>query len=141
MILSNIHKTCINVTSSTGKGKCMVCAAYKLCLMSLHSRFHLPFLLFPSTSITITLLHTYSSSLLITCLTTLINFHALSLIFLPISLPLRFFISNFVQLWNAKHTSQHPHFRHIQLLSTFFTAKVSAPYIIAGLTTVLFNSP
>ena len=66
------------------------------------------------------LLHTYSSSLLITCLTTLINFHALSLIFLPISPPLRFFISDFVQLWNSKHTSQHPHFRHIKLLVLCF---------------------
>ena len=112
-------------------------------MLSNHLRFGLPLLLFPSTSIAITLLPTYSSSLLNTCQ---YHFNLLSCTFLDISptfvvlLILSFLIlSNFVT----------PLIHLNILISTtsnffscaFFTAQVSAPYIIAGLTTVLYVRP
>ena len=86
----------------------------KSCLMlSIHLHFYLPFLLFHGTSIAMTLLVTYPSSLLITCL---YHFHLLSCTFLDISYfgcP-SFLILN--QFRDSTHPSQSRQFQHIQLL-------------------------
>ena len=112
-------------------------------MVSIHLRFGLPLLLFPGTSIPITLLPTYSSSLLNTCP---YHFNLLSCTFLDISptlvVPL---ILSFLIL-----SSLVTPLIHLTILISatsnffscaFFTAQVSATYIIAGLTTVLYTSP
>ena len=106
-------------------------------------RFGLPLLLFPGTSTPITLLPTYSSSLLNThpC-----RFNLLSSTFLDISpsfvVPL---ILSFLILSSLVTPLIH---LNILISATsnffscaFFTAHVSAPYIIVCLTTVLYNFP
>ena len=112
-------------------------------MLSNHLRFGIPLLLFPGTSIAITLLPTYSSALLSTC-----PYHVnlLSCTFLEISptfvvpLILSFLILSILVIPLI----------HLNILISatsnfsscaFFTAQVSAPYIIAGLTTVLYTSP
>ena len=84
-------------------------------MLSNHLRFGLPLLLFPGTSIAITLLPTYSSSqnMPIPLQPTFLHFlgylsHLLC--------PSNSFIPNSVQLGD----STHPHFRHIQLLLLCF---------------------
>ena len=112
-------------------------------MLSNRLRFGLPLLLFPGTSIPITLFPTYSSSLLETCP---YHFNLLSCTFLDISptfvvpLILSFLILSIL-------VTPLIHF-NILISATsnffscaFFTAHVSAPYIIAGLTTVLYTSP
>ena len=112
-------------------------------MLSNHLRFGLPLLLFPGTSIAITLLPTYSSSLLNTCP---YHFNLLSCTFLDISptfvVPL---ILSFLILSSLVTPLIH---LNILISATsnffscaFFTAQVSAPYIIAGLTTVLYTFP
>ena len=113
-------------------------------MLSNHLRFGLPLLLFPGTSIPTTLLPTYSSSLLNTCP---YHFNLLSCTFLDISptfvVPL---ILSFLILSSLVTTP----LIHLNILISatsnffscaFFTAQVSAPYIIAGLTTVLYTFP
>ena len=111
-------------------------------MLSNHLRFDLP-LLFPATSITITLLPTYSSSLLKTCP---YHFNLLSCTFLDISptfvVPL---ILSFLILSSLMTPLIH---LNILISATsnffsyaFFTAHVAVPYIIAGPTTVLYTSP
>ena len=108
-------------------------------MLSNYLRFGLPPLLFPGTSITITLLTTYSSSLLNTCP---YHFNLLYCTFLEMSatfvVPL---ILSFLIL-----SSLVTPFIHLNILISatsnfsscaFSIAHVSAPYIIAGLTTVL----
>ena len=108
-------------------------------MVSIHLRFGLPLLLFPGTSIPITLLPTYSSSLHNTCP---YHFNLLSCTFLDISptfvVPL---ILSFLILSSWLNPLIH---LNILISATsnffscaFFTAQVSAPYIIAGLTSVL----
>ena len=112
-------------------------------MLSNHLRFGLPLLLFPGTSIAIILLPTYSSSLLSTCQ---YHFNLLSCTFLDISptpvVPLILSCLNLSSLVT-------PHI-HLNILISptsnffscaFFTAQVSAPYIIAGLTNVLYAFP
>ena len=110
-------------------------------MLSNHHHFHLPLLLFPGTSIPITLLPTYSSSFLITCP---YHFNLLSCIFLDIyptfDVPLIFsflivssLVTPFIHLNILISTTSNV------LSCAFFTAHVSAPYIIAGLTTVLYR--
>ena len=111
-------------------------------MLSNHLRFGLPLLLFPGTSIAITLLPTYSSSLLNICP---YHFNLLSCTFFDISptfvVPL---ILSFLIL-----SSLVTPLIHLNLISAtsnffscaFFTVQVSAPYIIAGLTTVLYTFP
>ena len=112
-------------------------------MLSNHLRFGLPLLLFPDTSIPITLLPTHSSSLLSTCRH---HFNLLSCTFLDIShtvvVPL---ILSFLILSSLVTPLIH---LNILISATsnffscaFFTAQVSAPYIIAGLTTVLYTFP
>ena len=112
-------------------------------MLSNHLRFGLPLLLFPGTSIAITLLPTYSSSLLNTCP---YHFNILACTFLDISptfvVPL---ILSFLILSSLVTPLIH---LNILIAATsnffscaFFTAQVSAPYIIAGLTTVLYTFP
>ena len=106
-------------------------------MMSNHLRFGL--LLLPGTSIVITLLPTYSSSLLNTCP---YHFNLLCCTFFDISptfvvpLILSFLIlsSLVTPLILISATSNF-------FSCAFFTSHVSAPYIIAGLTTVLYTSP
>ena len=106
-----------------------------------HLRFGLPLLLFSGTSIAITLLPTYSSSLLSECP---YHFNLLSCTFLDISptivVPL---ILSFIILSSLVTPLFH---LNILISATsnffscaFFTAQVSAPYIIAGLTSVLYT--
>ena len=106
-------------------------------MLSNHLRFGLPLLLFPGTSIPITLLPTYSS-LLNTCP---YHFNLLSCTFLDIAptfvVPL---ILSFLILSSLVTPLIH---LNILISATsnffscaFFTAQVSAPYTIAGLTTV-----
>ena len=109
-------------------------------MLSSHLRFGLPLLLFPGTSIPITLFPTYSSSLLETCL---YHFNLLSCTFLDIShtfvvpLILSFpILSILVTPLNILISATSNFFS-----CAFFTAHVSAPYIIAGLTTVLYTFP
>ena len=110
-------------------------------MLSNHLRFGLPLLLFPGTSIAITLLPTYPSSLLNTCP---YHFNLLSCTFLDISLtfvvPL---ILSFPILSSLVTLRIH---LNILIFATpnffscaFFTPQVSAPYIIAGLTTLLYT--
>ena len=108
------------------------------------SLYGLPLLLFPGTSIAITVLSTVSFYLLNSCP---YRFNLLSCSFLDISptsaVPL---IPSFIIM----STLVTPHI-HINILiptasnffsCAFFTAHVSAPYIMAGLpTTVLYTSP
>ena len=112
-------------------------------MLSNHLRFGLPLLLFPGTSIVTTILPTYSSSLLNTCP---YHFNLLSCTFLDISptfvVPL---ILSFLILSILVTPLIH---LNILISATsnffscaFFTAHVSAPYIIAGLTTVLYTYP
>ena len=112
-------------------------------MLSIHLRFGLPLLLFPGTSIPDTLFPTYSSSLLETCP---YHFNLLSCSFLDISptfvVPL---ILSFLILSILVTPLIH---LNILISATsnffscaFFTAHVSAPYIIAGLTTVLYTFP
>ena len=112
-------------------------------MLSNHPRFCLPLLLFPGTYIPITLLPTYSSSLLKTC-----PYHVilLSCTFLDISptfgVPL---ILSFLILSSLVTPLIHLNIL-ISPTSNFFycaflTAQVSALYIIAGLTTVLYTFP
>ena len=112
-------------------------------MLSNHLRFGLPLLLFPDISITITLLPTCSSSLLSICP---YPFYLLSCTFLDISptfvVPL---ILSFLILSSLVTPLIH---LNILISATsnffscaFFTAHVSAPYIIAGLTIVLYTSP
>ena len=85
-------------------------------VLSNHLRFGLPLLLFPGTSTAITLLPSYSSSLLNTCP---YYFNLLSCTFLDISptfVASNSFIPYSVQIVDSTHPSYHPHFRHIQLL-------------------------
>ena len=110
---------------------------------SIHLRFGLPLRLLPRTSISITLLPTYSSSLRFTWPN---HCSVLSCIFLEISttfvIPLIF---SFLIL--SILVTPHIHLS-IFILPTsnffsclFFNGHVSAPYIIAGLTTVLYTLP
>ena len=104
-------------------------------MLSNHLRYGLPLLLFPGTSIATTLLPTYSSSLLNTCP---YHFNLLSCTFLDISptfgVPL---ILSFLVLSSLVTPLIH----HNILMSdtsnvfscAYFTAHVSARYIIAGL--------
>ena len=110
-------------------------------MLSKHLRFGLPLLLFLGTSIPVTLLPKYSSSLLNTCP---YHFNLLSCTFLDISptfvVPL---ILSFLILSSLVTPLIH---LNILISATsnffscaFFTAHVSALYIIAGLTTVLYT--
>ena len=112
-------------------------------MLSNHLRFGPPLLLFPGTSIPVTLVPTYSSSLLNTCQ---YHFNLLSCTFLDISptfvVPL---LLSFLILSSLVTSLIH---LNILISATsnffscaFFTAHVSAPYIIAGLTTVLYTFP
>ena len=112
-------------------------------MLSNHLRFGLPLLLFPGTSIAITLLPTYSSSLLNSCP---YHFNLLSCTFLEISPTLVVPLILSFQILSSLVT---PLIHLNILISTtsnffscaFFTAQVSTPYIIAGLTTVLYTFP
>ena len=112
-------------------------------MLSNHLRFGLPLLLFPGTSIAITLLPTYSSSLLNTCP---YYFNLLSCTFLNISPT---FVVPLILSFLILSSLVTPLIHHNILISAtsnffscaFFTAEVSAPYIIAGLTTVLYTFP
>ena len=114
-----------------------------LLMLSIHLRFGLPLLLFPGTSIPNTLFPTYSSSLLETCP---YHFNLLSCTFLDISPTFVFpLILSFLILSILVTPLIH---LNILISATsnffscaFFTAHVSAPYIIAGLTTVLYTFP
>ena len=112
-------------------------------MLSNNLRFGLPLLPFPGTFIPITLLPTYSSSLLNTCP---YHFNLLSCTFLDISptfvVPL---ILSFLILSSLAIPLIH---LNILISATsnffscaFFAVQVSAPYIIAGLTTVLYTFP
>ena len=112
-------------------------------MLSNHLRFGLPLLLFPGTSIPITLFPTYSSSLLETCP---YHFNLLSCIFLDVSptfvvtlilsfLILSILVTPLIQL-NIIISATSNFFS-----CAFFTAHDSAPYIIDGLTTVLYTFP
>ena len=112
-------------------------------MLSNHLRFGLPLLLFPGTSIAITLLPTYSPSLLNTCP---YHFNLLSCNVLDISptfvVPL---ILSFLIMSSLVTPLIHLNIL-ISATSNFFscayfTAQVSAPYIIAGLTTDLYTVP
>ena len=112
-------------------------------VLSNHLRFGLPLLLFPGTSIPITLFPTYSSSLLKTCP---YHFNLLSCTFLDISPT---FVVPLILSFLILSTLVTP-LIHLNILVSatsnffscaFFTAHVSAPYIIAGLTTVLYTFP
>ena len=112
-------------------------------MVSIHLRVGLPLLLFPGTSIAITLLPTYSSSLLSTCP---YHFNLLSCTFLYIS-PI--FVVTLILSFLILSSLVTP-LIHLNILISatsnffacvFFTAQVSAPYIIAGLTTVLYTFP
>ena len=112
-------------------------------MQSNHLRFGLPLLLFPSTSIVITLLPTYSSSLLYTCP---YHFNLLSCTFLDISPT---FVVPLILSCLILSSLVTP-LIHLNILISatsnlfscaFFTAQVSAPYAIAGLTTVLYTFP
>ena len=109
-------------------------------VLSNHLRFGLRLLLFPGTSIAMTLLPTYSYSLLNTCQ---YHINLLSCTFLAISptfvVPL---ILSFLILSSLVTPLVH---LNILISATsnffscaFFTAHVSAPFIIASLTTVLY---
>ena len=112
-------------------------------MLSNHLRFGLPLLLFPGTSIAITILPTYSSSLLKTYP---YHFNLLSCTFLDISPTFAFpLILSFLILSSLVTTLIHLNIL-ISATSNFFscaflTANVSALYIIAGLTTVLYTFP
>ena len=112
-------------------------------VLSSHLRFGLPLLLFPGTSIPVTLLPMYSSSLLETCP---YHFNLLSCTFLDISLTSVFpLILSFLIL--SILVTPLIHFNIlISATSNFFScafiiAHVSALYSIAGLTTVLYTFP
>ena len=112
-------------------------------MLSNHLRFGLPLLLFPGTSIPITLLPTYSFSLLNTCP---YHFNLLSCTFLAIYPT---FVAHLILSFLILSSLVTPLIHFNSLISatsnffscTFFTAHVSAPYIIAGLTTVLYTFP
>ena len=108
-------------------------------MVSIHLRFGLPHLLSPGTSTPITLLPTYSSSLLNTCPC---HFNLLSCTFLDISPTFVVPLILSILILSSLVTP----IIHLNILISatsnffscaFFTAQVSAPYIIAGLTTVL----
>ena len=112
-----------------------------LLMLSNHLRFGLPLLLFPGTSILITLLPTYSFSLLNTCP---YHFNLLSCTFLDIS---HTFVVRLILSFLILSSLVTP-LIHLNILISatsnffscaFFTAQFSAPYIIAGLTTVFGN--
>ena len=112
-------------------------------MLSSHSRFGLPLLLFPGTAISITRLPTYSSSLLNTCPH---HFNLLSSTFLVISPT---FVVHLIISFLILSSLVTP-LIHLNILISatsnffscaFFTAHVSAPYIIAGLTTVMYTFP
>ena len=111
-------------------------------MLSNHLRFGLPLLLFPGTSIAITLLPTYSSSLLNTCP---YHFNLLYCTFLDISPT---FVVPLILSFLILSSSVTP-LIHLNILicatSNFFscvsfTAHVSAPYIIAGAKTIKRNT-
>ena len=112
-------------------------------MLSKHLRFGLPLLLFPGTSIPITLLPTYSSSLLNTCP---YHFNLLSCTFLDISPT---FVVPLILSFLILSSLVTPLIHHNIIISAtsiffscaFFTAHISALYIIAGLTTVLYTFP
>ena len=114
-----------------------------LLMLSNHLRFGLPLLLFPGTSITITLLPTYSYSLRNTCP---YHFNLRSCTFLDISPT---FVVPPILSFQILSSLVTP-LIHLNILipatsnffsCAFFTAHVSAPYTIAGLTTVLYTFP
>ena len=90
-------------------------------MLSSHSHFGLPLLLFPGTSIPITLLPMHSSSLLNTYA---YHFNLLSCNFLDISptfvVPLILSFLILCQLGESTHPSYHPNFHHIQLILLCF---------------------
>ena len=112
-------------------------------MVSNHLRFGLPIFLFPCTSIAITLLRKYSSSLLNTCA---YHFNLLSCTFLDIYPTFAGPVIISVHILSSLVTP----LIHLNILISatsiffscaFFTAQVSAPCIIAGLTTVLYTFP
>ena len=136
MRLLHLARSCVSSLDNSFSDKSFL-------MLSIHLLFGLPLLLFPGTSIAITLLPTYSSSLLSTCP---YHFNLLSCTFLDISptfvVPL---ILSFLILSSLVTPLIH---LNILISATsnffscaFFTAQVSAPYIIAGLTTVLYTFP
>ena len=112
-------------------------------MLSNHLRFGIPLLLFPSTPIPITILPTYSSSLLNTCP---YYFNLVSCTFLDIyptfviPLILSFLIPSSL-VTPLIHLNILISAKSNFFCCAFFTAHVSAPYIIAGLTTVLYTFP
>ena len=112
-------------------------------MLSIHLLFGFTLLLFPCTSIAITLLPTHSSSLISTCP---YHFNLLSCTFLDISPT---FVVPIILSFLILSSLVTPLIHLIILISAtsnffycaFFTAQVSAPYIIAGLTTVLYTFP
>ena len=103
--------------------------------LSIHLCFGLPFLLFPSTSILIIFVTTYSSSLLMTC-----PYH-FNLLWNPDFLG---YFSHFccppfipysVHLFNTTHPSQHRHFCHVSnfFCRAFFAANVSAIFALLNM--------
>ena len=106
-------------------------------MLSNHLRFGLPLFLFSGTSIAITLLPTYSSSLLNTCP---YHLNLLSCTLLDISPT---FVVNLILSFLILSSLVTPLIpaKSNFFSCAFFTAHVSAPYTIAGLTTVLYTFP
>ena len=96
MRLLHLARSCVSSLDNSLSDKSFL-------LLSNHLLFVLPLLLFPGTSITITLFPTYSSSLLNTCP---YHFNLLSCTFLAISPTSNSFIPNSVQLGDS--TPPHP---------------------------------
>ena len=113
-------------------------------MLSNHLRFGHSLLLFPGTSIAITLLPTYSSSLLKTCP---YHFNLLSCTFFDITptfvapLMLSFLILSSLVTPLIHLNILISATSNLIFCCAFFTAQVSAPYIIAGLATFLYTSP
>ena len=124
MKLLHFTRSCVSSPDSSLSDKSFL-------MLSNQLRFGLPLILF---LITITLLPMYSSPHLEKCPC---HFNLLSCTFLDISPT---FIVPPILSFLILSRLVTPLIRHIQrLLLCFFNAHVSAPYIIAGLTTVLYN--
>ena len=113
-------------------------SAMSLLMLSNHFRFGLPLVLYPGAFTMITLLPTYYYSLLMTISLQHMFLYLLGYYF-HLRCPSTYFI-HFLFCLVTPHIHLNIICQHF-FMCTFFTANVSAPYNITGLTTVLYPFP
>ena len=129
---------CLHLTRSCTSAPGSALSDISFLMLSNHLRFGLLLLLFPGTSIPITLLPTYSSSLLNTCQSTFLDFLGY---FSHLRRPLLSFLILSILATPLNHLNFLISATSNFFSCAFFTDPVSEPYIIAGRTIVLYTSP